>query len=286
MSSDKNPAGVQTEIAGLPPRLYSASPSRLTTWLDCPRAYRMRYLDRPSPPGRLQRAHTSVGLSVHNSLRDFWDLPMAARTPDGVRELIRTRWLPAGFKDADQSTRWRSRVTGEVLEYLRGIDRTTQPAGIERTVGMKTAVLAMMGRIDRLDDRNGDLVVVDYKTSRRGLSADDARTSLAMAFYATAVGRLFRRDCTRVELHHVPTGEVIAHEHTQASLQRKISEAESIARDLQKADASYRELGVESGAFTPRTSALCQWCDYRAHCPEGQAVGPEKNSWAALEPDV
>jgi hypothetical protein len=28
---------------------------------------------------------------------------------------------------------------------------------------------------------------------------------------------------------------------------------------------------------------LCQWCDYRAHCPDGQQAGPEKPSWAALE---
>lgn len=286
MSGEANVPWVQTEIAGLPPRLYAASPSRLTTWLDCPRAYRMRYLDRPSPPGRTQRAHTSVGLTVHNALRDFWDLPVSSRTPDAVRELVRTSWIDLGFRDPDQSTRWRVRITGEVLDYLRGTDRTTQPVGIERTVSMKTATLAMTGRIDKLDDRDGELVVVDYKTSRRPLGADDARTSLAMAFYARASGRLFRRACTRVELHQVSTGEVISHEHTEASLDRKIDEAESISRDLRRADASYRELGVEADAFAPRTSALCQWCDYRAHCPEGKTMGPEKKPWAALEPDV
>ncbi|MEO8850682.1 MAG: PD-(D/E)XK nuclease family protein, partial [Allobranchiibius sp.] len=84
---------VQTEISGLPPRLFSASPSKLSTWLDCPRAYRMRYLDRPSPPGWSARAHTSVGLVVHTVLRDFWDLPEQHRTPGGVRELVRTSWI-------------------------------------------------------------------------------------------------------------------------------------------------------------------------------------------------
>ncbi len=274
----------QTEIPGIPPRLLPVSPSKLTTWLDCPRQYRMRYLDRPAPAARVQRAHTSVGLVVHNVLRDFWDLPPSARTPDGVRELMRTSWIEAGFRDAAQSARWRTRITEEVLDYLRGTDRATQPAGIERTVGLTTDTLTLSGRIDRLDDRDGELVVVDYKTSRRPLEPDSARTSIAMAFYARAVARLFRRECTRVELHHVPTGAVIAHDHTPESLTRKAAEAESIGSDVRAAAASYAELGPNSTAFPPRPSPLCRWCDYRQHCPEGQAMGPEHVSWAALEP--
>ena len=85
-------------------------------------------------------------------------------------------------------------------------------------------------------------------------------------------------------LHHVPTGTVVAHEHTQDSLERKVGEAESIASDLRRADAEHRDLGVESTRFAPRPSALCSWCDFREHCPEGQAMGPEKSDWAGLEP--
>ncbi|HEU5144802.1 MAG TPA: PD-(D/E)XK nuclease family protein, partial [Dermatophilaceae bacterium] len=64
----------QTTFAGMPTPLYAASPSRLIAWLDCPRRYRMQYLDRPRPEARPQRAHTSVGIATHNVLRDFWDL--------------------------------------------------------------------------------------------------------------------------------------------------------------------------------------------------------------------
>ena len=65
---------------------------------------------------------------------------------------------------------------------------------------------------------------------------------------------------------------------------RKIAEAESIASDLRRADAEFKEVGVESTRFAPRTSAICSWCDFRAHCPEGQQMGPEKSDWAGLEP--
>ena len=274
----------QTTFAGMPTPLYSGSPSRLLAWLDCPRRYRMQYLDRPRPQARPQRAHTSVGIATHNALRDFWDLPVGQRTPAGVAELVRSSWIDVGFRDPQQSAGWRLRVRDAVTEYLRSSDRDNQPVGIERSVSLKTDEVAITGRIDRLDDRAGELVVVDYKTGRQVPTDDDARTSLPLALYAVAASRMFRRPCHRVELHHVPSGTIAAHEHTDESLARKIAEAESIAADLRRADAEFRELGVESTRFAPRTSAICSWCDFRAHCPEGQQMGPEKSDWAGLEP--
>ncbi|MDQ1537272.1 MAG: putative RecB family exonuclease [Actinomycetota bacterium] len=267
----------------MPQRLYSASPSKLLTWLDCPRRYRMQYLDRPRPAARQPRAHSSVGVATHNALRDFWDLAPAERTPAAVERLVRQSWIDVGFRDPDQSEHWRARTTGRVTEYLRGVDRGRQPLGVERTVSMRTKTLAVTGRLDRLDDRDGELVVVDYKTGRAPLTDDDARTSLPLALYAVAAARMFRRFCGRVELHHLPTGEVLAHEHTPESLERKVAEAESIASDLRRADADYAERGAQSPLFEPRTSPICTWCDFRAHCPTGQLVGPEKSDWAGLE---
>lgn len=275
----------QQTFSGMPRRLYSASPSKLLAWLDCPRRYRLQYLDRPKPAVRARRAHTSVGVATHNALRDFWDLAPIERTPTSVERLVRQSWIDIGFRDPDQSAQWRARTTTRVTAYLRGIDREQQPLGVERTVSLHTDTLAVTGRLDRLDDRDGQLVVVDYKTGRASLTDDDARTSLPMALYAVAVAGMFRRSCNRVELHHLPTGKVLVHEHTPQTLARKVAEAESIASDLRRADAGYAELGVESPLFAPRVSAICAWCDFRAHCPQGQQVGPEKSDWAGLEAD-
>jgi len=274
---------VQEEFVGMPRRLFRASPSRLLAWLDCPRRYRLQYLDRPQPPPRPQRAHTSMGVAVHNALRDWWDLPEQQRTPTAGAELVRSSWIDVGFRDPDQSVQWRDRAKGQVAAYLADVDPRTQPLGIERTVSLRTANLALQGRIDRLDDRPDGLTVVDYKTSRVAPTDDDARTSLPLALYAASVWKMFRRRCVRVELHHLPTGAVVGHEHTPESLKRKVEEAESIARDARGAEEDYAAVGVESSRFPARVGPLCQWCDFRAHCPQGQAHGAEKSGWAALE---
>ncbi|MFQ6169980.1 RecB family exonuclease [Oryzobacter sp. R7] len=268
-------------LTGVPEPLWAASPSKLLAFLDCPRRYRLQYLDRPSPEKRRPRAHTSLGTAVHNALRDWWDLP--ERRAEAGAGLVHRAWIDVGFRDAAQSGEWRARMQDAVTAYLGEVDPQRRPVGIERTVSFVSGELRLTGRVDRLDDRDGELVVVDYKTSRVVPTDDDARTSLPLALYAAAVWKMFRRRTLRVELHHVPTGMVATHVHTDASLARKVEQARSIARDARRADRDHAERGTDSELFPPRPGPLCGWCDLRAHCPEGQAAGPEKSDWAALE---
>ena len=277
------PGTAQAPLPGMPEPLWAGSPSKLLAFLDCPRRYRMQYLDRPAPERRRQRAHTSLGIAVHNALRDVWDLPEP--TPAAGGRLVDDAWVDVGFRDPEQSRRWRGRMRDAVTSYLRAGGLERRPVGIERTVAFVSDDLRVQGRIDRLDDRDGELVVVDYKTSRQVPTDDDARTSLPLALYAAAVWKMFRRPALRVELHHVPSGTVAAHEHTPQSLARKVEQARSIMRDARRADADHAERGAASTMFPAVTGPLCAWCDLRAHCPEGQSAGPEKPDWAALDDD-
>lgn len=332
----------QLGLEGMPRRLYTCTPSRLNAWLDCPRRYRMTYLDRPAPQKGPPWAHNSVGAAVHNALAAWWRLPMRERTPDMAGTLLLQGWLTDGFRDAEQTDAWRLRARDMVVRYASGLDPADEPVGVERTVATRTDRIALSGRIDRLDERPVDrpdglageepvpagalsteLVVVDYKTGRHVLTATDARGSMALALYAVAAARVLRRPCRRVELHHLPSGEVAVWEHTEESLRRHLGRAEQIADEAAAADEAYRVLvprqsgpasrrsrrsgageapmaAVPGGAdrrgapidharfddaFPPRPSALCGWCDFARHCPEGAATAPRKEPWAGLADD-
>src|SRR5579859_4792496 len=159
----------QLGFEGMPRRLYSCTPTRLATWLDCPRRYRMNYLDRPVPPKGPHWAHNSLGASVHNALAGWWRLPLARRTVPAAGGLITQGWITEGYADDAQSARYLSWARTMVEEYVSGLDPADEPVGVERTVATRTDVIAVSGRIDRLDSRPADpagpeLVVVDYKT--------------------------------------------------------------------------------------------------------------------------
>jgi len=292
----------QLGFDGMPQRLYSCTPTRLSTWLDCPRRYRMSYLDRPPPGKGPPWAHNSLGASVHNALAGWWRLPRAKRTAAAAGDLVEQGWIDEGFADSRQSARYRRWARGLVEAYVTGLDPASEPIGVERTVATRTDLIAVSGRIDRLDDRrgpggSGELVVVDYKTGRHVLTVDDARTSLPLALYALAAERVMRRPCRRVELHHLPTGRVLAWAHTAESLARQLRRAEDIAAECAAADEWFRAAAVNGpsarpepeppdgrfdAVFPPRPGSWCGWCDYRARCPEGSAASEPRRPWDGL----
>lgn len=288
----------------MPRRLYACTPTRLTAWLDCPRRYRFCYLDRPAPAKGPPWAHNSLGAAVHNALAGWWRLPVQERTPARAGMLLDSAWRDDGFQNDAQAGQWRTRARALVERYVTGLDPYDEPLGVERTVAARTAVLAVSGRMDRLDRRSGPdgdrLAVVDYKTGRRPFTSDDARTSLALALYAVLASRVLRMRCTRVELHHLPTGRVLAHEHTPESLQRQLGRAEAIGEEAAAADAAYaaarasedpearsaapsaRAQAALDELFPPNPGRQCGWCDYVRACPEGRAAAAPEPPWAGL----
>lgn len=290
----------QASLDGMPERLFRCSPSRLTTWVDCPRRYRLQYVEGRRSPAVW--AHQSLGTSVHLALRDWFDLPVAQRTPEAGADLLARHWIRAGYRDDAQGEEFLGRASTMVSDYLRDVDPALEPVARERVVSFTTQRLTVSGQVDRVDSRvlaDGEsAVVVDYKTGRRPLDDDEARTSLALALYVLGVRRTLRRPCTRVELHHLPTATVVVHEHDDSSLERHVSRAESIGRDASRAEATVAAhvralrdgeadaIAMADEVFPAQPGPLCAWCDMRQWCDAGRTAAPARRSWDGLAEDV
>jgi RecB family exonuclease len=270
----------------VPPRLFVCTPTKLAAYTDCPRRYRLTYVDRaPRDPGAW--AHFSLGASVHAALARWWDLRLADRTPVAATRLADVHWIDEGYRDPDQAAACRELARSWVGGYAATLDPADEPWAVERDVAARSERLAFRGRVDRLDERDGHLVVVDYKTGARGLGRDEARGSAALALYAAAAGRMARRACVRVELHHLPTGEVQAHEHDPSSLRRAVERAEAIATDAVAAESGYGDGQPADEAFPARAGRQCASCAFRSGCPAGQLAAPEPaQPWAFLPAEV
>lgn len=275
--------GEQLQLDGMPVRLFSCTPSRLATFTDCPRRYRFTYLDRPAPARGPAWAHNSLGAAVHVALKRWWDVPRQRRDAATAGALLDTSWTGDGFRDAEQSASWRDRARDWVTGYAATLDPGDEPVGVERHVATRTTRLALSGRVDRIDARGDELVVVDYKAGRRVPSTDDARSSFALACYALATTRTLRRPCHRVELHHVRTGSVVDWTHTDESLARHVARAEDTATDIVAATDTLAAGADADEVFPVRLGRHCGWCDYRQHCPEGRAAEPELEPWSLLD---
>jgi RecB family exonuclease len=288
VASTRSPKAVPEQLGfdGMPERLFVCTPSKLGAYADCPRRYRYSYVDRPTPPKGPPWAHNSLGASVHTALKNWFALPPDRRVPGSLPTLLRATWVREGYRGVDQERAAYQQALHWLETYVAALDPQDDPLGVERVVATKTAVLAFNGRADRIDSRTGpegaEAVIVDYKTGRSGLDADDARGSQALALYAFAAQRVFRRPCRRVELHHLPTGTVASHEHTDESLARQVRRAEETARDIMAAERAVAGGADPDAEFPTNPGSLCSWCDFRKVCPAGQESA-SREPWAAVE---
>ncbi|MEB3365980.1 RecB family exonuclease [Saccharopolyspora mangrovi] len=275
----------QLGLEGIPRELVRVTPARLSTWAGCPRRYRMAYLDRPAPKRGGPWANATLGAVVHNALKAYFELRPDERTPQRAEVLVHRNWKSDGFADSEQVAEHRRRAQRWVHDYVSGLPADFTPVAVERWVSAPVGEIIAEGRVDRVDERDGELVVVDYKTGRHGLRVDDAKNSLALGLYALAVRKTLRRPCNRVELHHLPTGTVSAWDHTAESLDGLRERAERLAGEIQDATDSLESTTtntVAETAFPVRTGPHCSWCDFRAHCTEGQQAAPDLRPWALL----
>jgi putative RecB family exonuclease len=267
------------------------SPSKVSTWLDCPRRYFFAYVER-RPSGR-SWAHLSFGNSVHAALREWFALARSQRDPLRVTEIVSQQWIDAGFRDAEQSETWRRRAVEMVSAYVTSLDPGFEPVGSERTLAFKVDGFIMQGRIDRIDrvhesDDNDDrLSVIDYKTGKTVPTIEDVRGSSALAMYALMVQRTLGATCFDVALHHVPSGACVSWTHTDESLQRQVDRVAQIARDIVAAQDTRDSLDIADeqvldDLFPARPGRVCGFCDYWEVCPAGQLASERQESWAGL----
>jgi DNA helicase-2/ATP-dependent DNA helicase PcrA len=121
----------------------------------------------------------------------------------------------------------------------------------------------IIGRWDRVDESEGDVRIIDFKSSdvRTQKDADKrTRDSLQLQMYALAYRRAFGTLPDFVELRFLETGLVGRH---------KVDED-----DLAEAEARIREAaaGIRARKFDAAPGYLsCQYCAYSSICPSSRS---------------
>lgn len=240
--------------------LFEVNPSKLQCYLDCPRQFRFRYVDRR--PERRTFGPTALGRTVHKALRDFYALEGEERTLDNLLRCLRRTWDPSGYRSQKESDDAFARAE----DMLRTYHQKTNTGKI-RVVALESKFsharsrdgILVTGRIDRLDIDEGEYVIVDYKTGRFGSDDQMIDESLPLSLYVIAASAVFGRDVSRVAVEHLPTGR-------RAETRR---DADRLAGDWKAIVDIVDEIRAET-EFAARPGSLCRWCDYLTACPEGQ----------------
>ena len=171
------------------------SPSQADAYATCPRRYalerRLRLGDADSP-------HAQFGSLIHETLhRAEADVVGTGRRhaelDDALRHLEEV-WREADFGTRELTTAWLEKGR-ELIAKLYGSwpAHGGVPVGLEERVEAHIDGVRWVGYIDRIEEVPDGFRVVDYKTSAKPPTRDEAAASIQLGFYAKALNGAGRR---------------------------------------------------------------------------------------------
>lgn len=248
-----------------PPRL---SPSGASTFTQCPRRWKYKYIDRlADPPGE----DALTGTFAHRVLELLLQRPPEQRTLDEARIIARAEWpeteelsdYQALGHDEQQSRefRWKAWLAIEGLWHLEDPSKVEVRA-TELDVETELAGVPFRGIVDRIETESDGIVVSDYK-SGKAPSRRFSRPRLdQVLLYAAAV--------------EATTGEMPVRARLLYLGQRTVGidvNREEIDTVTQRLASTWAEIltACTDDVFEPQTGPLCAWCSFVSACPQGTA---------------
>ena len=246
------------------------SHSRVSTFENCPYAYKLRYIDKKKPEISTT-IEAFMGGMVHRSLEYLYKLKKFKKRValDSIIKFYRDLWQKNYSDDilivkVDQGLKADNyRKMGEkfISDYyarmkpfeemtilgLETQDRMTLPDGNQWHI-----------RIDKLGcDSEGNYFVCDYKTNARMKDQEEADEDRQLAMYSIWVKDKFK-DCKSVKLiwHMLAFDKDAISERTEEQLQKLQQEIVDKIKEI--------EFATE---FPRKQTALCNYCGFKSECP-------------------
>jgi superfamily I DNA/RNA helicase len=251
--------GPDTNIVELPPRL---SPSQAMAYEDCPRRYA---LERKLAIGSEPSAHMEFGTLIHQVLESVEDAAAERGDRHGtVQEAIAVldeNLEPGVFGGGAYDAAWRNRALVALENAYSLWPGSGTSVGSETKLTVQRGDVQWIGRVDRIEDRDGSLAIVDYKTGQLP-SLDEAATSLQLGFYLIGA----REDPDIAEKGRASAAEMWFPMHPQ---KRSIA---TRSFDMANLDAvedrmTAVAIGISSEDWTPTPGTPCERCSLRILCP-------------------
>jgi putative RecB family exonuclease len=245
----------------------SLSPSKVTSFRDCALAFRFNSIEHlPDEP----TIWTVKGTLVHRVLEGlFWRYPQGLRSPRAAAAELDLAWselqddpeylaLALATGDADVL---RSESESLIENYFALEDpNEVVPVGIELMLEARVGAMRLRGILDRLDRTpDGELVVIDYKTGRAPSEAFEQSKLIGVHIYALLCQEVLGQKPVQVKLLHLKEPMVIIAEPSDQAVRGQRIKTTAVWSAIERA--------CHDEDFRPRTSALCNYCRFRAFCP-------------------
>ncbi len=254
--------------------------SSMSLFKQCPKRWEFRYIDKLGDPAGYA---ATLGSFVHQCFEHFFELPAAKRTREAMKAIAREQYdlfitheryatefaENVGTEEADhklfRQKAWISimslwefenpesvKVVHNEYEFLLDVD------------GIK-----VKGFIDRLEEKNGKVEIVDYKTGKAPMRRYQADKLEQLYLYGAAVLEDFGEMPSKGKLYFLGS-EIV-------STPLNKGRVDLIRRNITATAVKINKAKIDG--FEPTVGPLCAWCAYVDKCPAGQ----EEITWRSKE---
>ena len=240
--------------------------SRLNLYEACPRKYEYAYvLKVPKKPN----AALSFGITVHNTLKDFYFLLKQSQiglegitkepTKKELLDLYNKNWVSMGYESSEQEKQRKEEGVEVMKNYFDKVfNPKEKPLRLEEPFGAHIGDTIFVGKIDRIDFEEGkgdkkEVTIVDYKTGREKDTADIAN-DLQLPLYALFAQEKLALNVVRAKYIYIETGKVLEVDISQKRMElakKKLLEVIEL---------------VKEGRFKATPGGICRYCDYNSIC--------------------
>jgi DNA helicase-2/ATP-dependent DNA helicase PcrA len=242
--------------------VVSVSFRQLDDYQTCPLKYKYTHVLRV-PVTRDHRV--AYGTAIHEALREY-HRRRARRQPVSFEELVahfQRVWVNEGFLSPEHEERRMEEGRQVLRRFYEFQEATGQvPTMVEAPFSFLRGNTRVRGRWDRVDVRDGQVCIVDFKTSevREADRADQrARDSLQLQLYALAYREVHGRLPDRMELHFLnPEAVVVGVVRPEEEWVRRAEEViDRVSEGIRRQDFT----------ATPDWYRACRYCAFASICP-------------------
>ncbi|MEM5797951.1 MAG: PD-(D/E)XK nuclease family protein [Candidatus Aenigmatarchaeota archaeon] len=270
------------------------SSSKLATILDCPRAFKYRYIDHEPAPKDIRAA---FGTAIHYFLEQFykknykspetfcnawnfyWNLVCDDRDVNEIDQKLSKMYEKLRKRYGHIST-WNEEKRRYIVSYYRRLGENIlkefynrhkgrkRPIAVEKRFKIDFDGFKLIGNIDRIDEitdngkyENG-LYITDYKTDKRCPEKDDLllRKHHQLTFYNLAFKDIFGTEPKGIFIYHLRSMKIIPTKRTEEDVEYLLS-------SLRKAKRI-----IDEKEFEPYFGFHCNLCEYLSICQKREVV--------------
>ena len=249
-SGFRDPAVIKTN-GTLPESLSFSAVENYTT---CPLQYKYKYvLKLPTLPSHA----LSFGTTIHDTLRDF-HTKLMFNGDISLEELLHTyenNWQPLGYMNEEhRNIRFESGRSLLEKYYNKHKSDSVKHIALEKWFNLNLGGVQFRGRIDRIDELDEGVEIIDYKTGATKTQKEVDKDN-QLALYAIAAEEALKLKPKLLSLYFVEEGVKVSTTHTPEELEQAKKTVINVVERLKKGD------------FEATPGMHCTWCDYKEICP-------------------